>query len=453
MRWPIRNQLLLPLVLLLVGIVGITAWTAIGSADRARRQIETQVRSVARTLSEASFPLNQHVLEHMRGLSGAEFVLVTDDGASGTLSPPPDELPPPEAVAEHWESLRLGPRIVAAGQTYLGSGIRIRSGGPTLYALYPETLWRDAMWRAVEPPLAVGSFMGLAALVVAASVGRRLHRRVRDLEHRTRLIAAGDFRPVPLAGHDDELRDLAHSVNEMAQRLAQLQDAVQKNERMRLLGQVSGGLAHQLRNSATGARLAVQLHARECGNGEERETLDVALRELSLLEANLKRFLDLGRSGLPAQESCVLNNLITETVSLLAPRCRHAGIALQWQPPARDVRTVGDTSQLGHVLLNLLTNAVEAAGPGGSLEVGLTCPQTNGDCTIEVWDSGPGPPRTVAERLFEPFVTGKPEGVGLGLAVARQVVEAHHGRIDWRREDDRTCFRITLPRDAGSPSR
>ncbi len=62
-------------------------------------------------------------------------------------------------------------------------------------------------------------------------------------------------------------------------------------------------------------------------------------------------------------------------------------------------------------------------------------------------DSGPGPPPEVAERLFEPFVTSKPEGVGLGLAVARQVAEAHGGSLSWRRDPDRTCFRIELPRE------
>ena len=64
---------------------------------------------------------------------------------------------------------------------------------------------------------------------------------------------------------------------------------------------------------------------------------------------------------------------------------------------------------------------------------------------VEVIDSGPGPPAEIAGRLFQPFVTGKREGIGLGLLVAKQVAEAHGGRIDWRRVGDRTCFRIELP--------
>jgi len=64
---------------------------------------------------------------------------------------------------------------------------------------------------------------------------------------------------------------------------------------------------------------------------------------------------------------------------------------------------------------------------------------------VEVCDSGPGPPPALVDRLFEPFVTGKPEGVGLGLAVGRQVAEAHGGLLTWQRLDGHTCFRIELP--------
>ncbi len=447
MRWRIRSQLLLPLLLLLLGGVGISAWTAFASARQARRQIEARLRSVAHFLTEQRrFPLTVDVLQQMKPLSGADYLLVPKDKPpQSSLASNPLPTPSPAIVCDDWRELHLGPPLNVDGETYLCSGIRLHKGlnaGDTLYILYPESLWRDALWEAVWPPLALGGSLALASLALAIGLSQRLAKRIRELERRTRLIASGDFSPMPLPGRNDELRDLARSVNEMAQQLAQFQKTAQQTERLRLLGQVSGGLAHQLRNGLTGARLAVQLHLRESPAQADTSALEVALRQLTLLEAHLKRFLDLGRAGDLRRERCSLTSLVGEAVELLRPRCRHAGIGLVWQPPPDACVLSGDPGQLGQVVLNLLGNAVEAAGPGGQVEVRL---EKGPPFVLEVFDTGPGPPSDLAERLFEPFVTGKPEGVGLGLAVARQVTEAHGGRISWARRDGRTCFRIELP--------
>jgi signal transduction histidine kinase len=452
MRLPIRYQLLVPPLILLLGVAGITTWTALASASWARGQIEDQVRHVARTLSEYPVGLSATVLRQMKGLSGADYLLIAADERLATLDARGLE-PPPEAVHEDWRDLHLGPRIEVGGKTYLCSGLRLQRGnvGKTLYILYPEELWQDALWAAVRPSLILGGFAGLASLALAVGVGQRLSRRIQDLERRTRLIAAGDFSPMALPGRDDELRDLGRSVNEMAGRLAQLQETVQKTERLRLLGQVGGGLAHQLRNGITGARLAVQLHARECTGPADREALQVALRQLSLLETTVRCFLDLGRAEVSQREPCLLTALLDEVVTLLRPQCQHTHVELRWQTPKDEFVVQADAGRLQQLFHNILYNAIEAAGPGGWVAIDLrrvrrTAPAADG-CVIEVADSGPGPSPEVAARLFEPFVTSKPEGVGLGLAVARQVAQAHGGRLDWRREKDRTVFRIELPLD------
>jgi signal transduction histidine kinase len=472
MRWRIRSQLLVPLLLLLLGVVGGSLWMGLDSRQRVRRQIETRVQKVAQTLSEKStYPLTENVLALMKGLSEADYLLVPPTGSwRTTLDRVPAERPPADTVTDDWHTLRLGRPVTIAGQTFLCGGIRLRPprNDGTLYVLYPEALWHDALWEATWPVLLLGGGVGAASVLLALGLGQSLSRRIRELERRTRLIAAGDFSPMPLPRRNDEIRDLTRSVNDMAQKLAQYQETVQRAERLRLLDQVSGGLAHQLRNGLTGARLAVQLYLQENAGATDAAALEVALRQLTLLEANLKRFLDLGRDGCRRRDPCALPALVGEAVELLRPRCWHTGIELRWQPPEdsevrgprSEVQTLtsdlglrtpdfsleGDPGQLGQVILNVLGNAIEAAGPGGSVTIRMG---KEGDTLwLEVWDSGPGPAAEVEHRLFEPFVTGKPEGVGLGLAVARQIVEAHGGRISWRRQDAGTCFRIELPAGA-----
>lgn len=467
MRWSIRLQLLLPLFILLLGVVGISTWTGIASAVGTRQRIESDMRKVAEHLRGADYPLNKY-LDRMKGLSSADFMVVNPkdpDDRPTTLPVFPADLPPKEYVFDNPKDLRLSPPLEVDRKLYLCSGIRllpdITGSRRIVYILYPEQRWRDQLWEAIEPSLVLGIFGGVASLILGILVSRRLYRRIQALERRTRLIASGDFSPMPLPRRNDELRDLTQSVNQMAEQLAKLQETVKQTERLRLLGQVGSGLAHQLRNNVTGARLAVQLHARACDSQADGEALDVAVRQLDLVEANLKRFLDLGRTEAIRREPCDLGKLIDEVVSLLQPQCRHAYTELRWQPPEESITLQGDTVQLGHLLLNIVGNAVEAAGSGGWVQIGLRL-STNGHrpvradnvpevdsrkpvAEIEVADSGPGPSADIANRLFQPFVTGKREGVGLGLAVARQVAEAHGGRIEWSRQADRTCFRVELP--------
>jgi signal transduction histidine kinase len=319
-----------------------------------------------------------------------------------------------------------------------------RSGG-TYFIFYPEASLNQAIRDAIRPSLVFGLGGGLAAICLMFLIGQGLVGRIRALERRTRQIAAGDFSPMPLPKQKDELRDLAQSVNEMAARLAQLQEAVQRTERLRLLGQVSSGLAHQLRNAVTGAKLAVQIHASECPLKDD-ESLQVTLRQLSLMEANLRRFMNIGKVEPQALSHCNICKLIDEVLSLLQPQCRHAGIDVRYQRSESAIELEGDAGQLRDLFLNLLGNAIEAAGPKGMVEIRTST--ASGDrraAIVEIADSGPGPPLEIATRLFEPFVTGKPEGVGLGLAVSRQAAETHGGSIAWRREDNQTIFRVTLP--------
>jgi signal transduction histidine kinase len=442
-RLSLRYRLLVPLAVLVAGDIAATAWAAAVAARHAEGRIAAQLRAVAETVeTPPTFPLTLPVLRQMKGLSGVEFVFAPrgDEPIStfpDPFDPLPADAPPPDAGL-------LAPPIRIAGEPYRVSKLTLppphRNAGGVLFLCYPESLRESAVGDAVRPAVWLGVAVGVSALLLFA-IGSRLVSRIRHLEHRTRLIAAGDFAPLPLTSPNDELRDLTRSVNDMLRRLAELQDALRQTERLRVLGQFSGGLAHQLRNAAAGAKLAIQLHATDVPPAD-REPLDVALRQLARIERNLSQFLTLGKPPDGAKQECDLVELLDQEVSLHRPQCRHTNCELTWNRPADGMPFTGDATQLGHLFGNLIGNAVEAAGPGGCVEVRIG----EGEAfRIEVIDTGPGPSADVADRLFEPFVTGKEQGIGLGLAVAKQAAEAHGGTITWTRRDGRTVFAVWLP--------
>jgi signal transduction histidine kinase len=443
MRLGLRTRLLLPPAILLVGIAAATAWAAAAAARHAEARIADQLTRVAHTLAEPpTFRLTARILEQMKGLSGAEYVYVDRPGQRVQTFPGPVELPPGLAEDES-----LGPPVTVAGREYRGRKLTLTQSpneGGTLVILYPESLRREAVQDAVRPPLVLGAVGGLLAVALSTLAAGRLVNRIRRVGAQTRSIAAGNFQPAPVAGPDDELADLARAVNDMAGRLDEYRTRLKETERLRVIGQFAGGLAHQIRNAATGARLAVEVFERESPPADP-EPLRVARRQLARIEQAVKQFLDLGRGPDGAKTSLDLRSVLADAVASYAPGCRHAGTALTWSPPPEPVPVRANAEQLGHLFANLIGNAAEAAGPGGSVEVSAR--STSAGMEVDIKDNGPGPPAELAGRLFDPFVTGKPEGIGLGLAVAKQAADAHGGIISWHRGDGRTVFRVLLPRE------
>ena len=191
--------------------------------------------------------------------------------------------------------------------------------------------------------------------------------------------------------------------------------------------------------------MAVQVHLRRCASAAADESLQVALRQLSLTEEQIRGFLSLGRQELKPPEPCEMGKLISEIAALVGPACEHAQVRFQHSCGA-DVPSISvDMQGLRGAMLNLTLNAIEAAGPGGKVVLLARFVNAERVIVIEVRDNGAGPPANLTESLGEPFVTGKPEGVGLGLMLAKQVASDHGGTLNWFREANETCFRLQLP--------
>jgi signal transduction histidine kinase len=169
----------------------------------------------------------------------------------------------------------------------------------------------------------------------------------------------------------------------------------------------------------------------------------VALRQLALTEEQVRGLLTLGRTQERPHEPVDLAGLVDDVAALLEPTCEHSRVSLEVLVGGA-AAALADEASLRAAILNLALNAIEAAGHGGSVRIELI--EADQALTIQVSDTGPGPPAELEPTLGEPFVTGKPAGVGLGLALVRHVAEAHQGRLSWHRDGRWTHFCLSLPR-------
>jgi signal transduction histidine kinase len=455
--WPMA----LVVAITFAGASLLNAWLATRQVAAA---LESRLRESLQTLEAADFPLESAVLRQASGLTGAQFALADEAGvflaASREDLQSSNHVQPPTTPRE----LRLDRVELLGGEPFLATTVLLdrspRGGRRYLLDLYyPQRVLLDAQRQALWPPLLVG--VGAVLLVVAAAswVASRVTQPVRRLTEQVRRISAGEFSPAEPPVREDEVRDLGLAVNDMARRLAQYESEVRAAERLQTLAQLGGGIAHQVRNAATGCRLAIDLHRQACpASGDEDEPLIVAAQQLELIETHVHRLLALGRnqpgeSNLGERREIDLTDVLASAVALVAPLAQHLGIDLQTPPRgAENAKLLGDPHELQQLLLNLLTNAIQAAAAAraySSREARVVVRFAEAPAeahALEFGDTGDGPSPAIAARLFEPFASDKPGGTGLGLSVARRIARAHGGDVTWRREANQTWFRLHLLR-------
>jgi signal transduction histidine kinase len=259
------------------------------------------------------------------------------------------------------------------------------------------------------------------------------------------LDAGGDFPQLEAA-----LQRLADQAGAVVERLQHSQREVLRSEQLAAVGQMAAGLAHELRNPLMAMKLLVQPGGD--GPAETLSSRDLAVldEEVGRLESAIQTFLDFARPPQPEKRPFDARPVVEQAVQRVAARADSQGVRIDVVAGNEPLIVEADVSQFRQVLLNLLLNALDAVAGGGLVRV--TLDRDGRDwLRLRVADSGPGLPPALGPRIFEPFVSTKETGMGLGLSICKRIVEAHGGELAAAdRPVGGAVFTVSLP-PAGRP--
>ena len=219
-----------------------------------------------------------------------------------------------------------------------------------------------------------------------------------------------------------------------------------RQTRLATIGQVAASIAHELRNPLGAVRNANYFLQRRMPGDDPKwtEYLTIIEREIGTAERIISTFLEMSRAKEPTVQAVDLNEAVRRAIDRIEGIDR-IDLRCTLEPDPFIVKA--DPAQLQQVLVNLLTNAVQAMNGTGTIDV--TAALSEDFDTITIRDHGPGIAEKVRDEIFEPLFTTKAKGTGLGLAICRQLVERHGGTLDLvEMETNGAAFRIRLPRQS-----
>jgi signal transduction histidine kinase len=440
----LRRQFLVPLVSLLL-LISLTVTLAAQqfAVRSARSATEAKLRDLLELCKLARFPLTDSVLQQLGDFTGCKLQLANQVPAVDKLCTV--ELLPNQSFDAYAIELPTNANTPASP--------------PSRYLLALASP-RDRLERAAQAfwlPMATGILSTLAVGLAALWIANRMVRRLESLESQVRRIAQGNYDTVSVDPNaKDSIASLTHTINAMSQQLEKAQGEIARAERARLINIIASGMAHQLRNSLAGALLLLQTVLKRLIPPPEE--IPFAIQQIQLAEESIRRLLTISRPERSIDDQPLTVAEINKQIECYtqAMILHHQ---LQWRTicqPNDDIRLVPAGNSAVSSLLNLAINAIEAhieyqqknhANPTNTIGTIECCYRFKPDTHQHQWtirDNGPGPDPTIVSQMFDPFVTGKREGVGLGLPTAALLARELGGDLQWRRQNGWTEFEWTI---------
>jgi signal transduction histidine kinase len=348
----------------------------------------------------------------------------------------------------------------ADGEPVVLAYARSEVAGWTAWVLMPEHDFAAPLRRSLAATAVLAVLFAALATVLAVSFARRIARPITELAQAVK--TGEDIAPATPIREVNALADAHAATRAEAQRLRDAQAELRRIARVNEMGALAAALAHEINQpltaAATFAEGALRLMPDTTGDPRLAAASD-AIREAADQAVQAGRIVGRLRAFLAASDGertpTDLNELLREAVRLALADARQRGIALRLDLEPGLPPLVLDRVQIGQVVVNLVRNAVEAIGGSARKELRVATRRCGTDrVEVSVADTGPGVAAEVRACLFSPFVSTKPDGMGVGLAISRGIVEDHGGRLrlapDRAGGEQGAVFRFTLPLHAAA---
>ncbi len=329
-------------------------------------------------------------------------------------------------------------------------------GGMLLFLLATLS-WRDPERHLVLLVAGAGAVAICGALLVVLTY--TVQRPMVELQQKIAQVGGGDLSvAVSFSHRNDEIGDLGRNFNQMVVQLRESREEIERLHRTQMsraehlatLGEMATGLAHEIRNPLAGIAGVIEIIGRDLpSSSPARAVVKDVRQEISRINHIVTDLLQTARPHPPTVHKSDLNTTVEHAVMLGRQQALAKSIEIELHKDPSLPEVEHDSDQIHQVLLNLLLNAVQATDsstgePTGKITV--TVKPQGSTAVVEVADNGRGIAPDHLPNIFRPFYTTKGDGTGLGLSLARRIVEDHHGRIDVSSALGKgTTFAVILP--------
>ena len=292
----------------------------------------------------------------------------------------------------------------------------------------------------------------LLAIYMANFLNRQINRPLSRLMDMTRRISVGDLTPImPARKYRDEFTNVNLALNHMMHELNRRQKEMIESHKLRAIGTLTAGIAHELNNPLNNITLTAAMlmeDYRTLNDDQRLEMVQDLINEAERSESIVRNLLDFARESEIKTEHLNVEELISETIRLGQNQIKLKGVRVETVFPKNMPLIHGDRQQLIQVFLNIILNAVDATPKGGLLKISASQSDPPEFITVRFEDNGCGIPRHMLSSIFDPFYTTKTtgHGTGLGLSVSKGIIEKHGGDITVESEVGAgTGFFVSIP--------